>query len=176
MKDLRDIQEKIDKLDSDKLIQIVKNYQQYGYSEDIRNYALGILEVRGITKLDLTLTGNFENHRFEEANRFFSSFKLDSKIALITYLLLVSSRLLKLHQYISSDFMSLLYILLSLLLLIFFAVCLFKSFMSQSDFYKLTGNDYSDGALIYLLLGLPLYIIMYFVFTNQMSERMKSIT
>ena len=176
METLRDIQSRLNKLDSDKLIQVVKNYQQYGYNEEVRNYALEILGTRGVTIQDLKLTGNFENHTFEVAKRLFSSFKLNSRIAFITYLLLVSSLLLDLQSYVSSDFSSLFYIVAITLLLIIFSACLFRSFIVQSDFYKLVGDDYNDGALVYLLFGLPLYVIMYFVFTNQMSEKMKSIT
>ena len=44
--------ERLKKLDTDKLIDVVKNYRQYGYEENLRNSAISLLEERGITTVD----------------------------------------------------------------------------------------------------------------------------
>lgn len=58
--------EKLKGLNDLKLIEAVKNYEQYGYSESLRNNAIAILESRGITVEELKATGNFENHEYRE--------------------------------------------------------------------------------------------------------------
>jgi hypothetical protein len=48
--------------------------------------------------------------------------------------------------------------------------------MNQNQFYKAINKDYgTEGALLYLFLGMPFYIFMYFYFRNQMKEKMKEI-
>jgi 4-amino-4-deoxy-L-arabinose transferase-like glycosyltransferase len=50
---------------------------------------------------------------------------------------------------------------------------LFRSFMDHQQFYRLTGDEYgTSGALIYFFVGMPLYIVMFFFFRNQMKDRM----
>ncbi|MBL4604928.1 MAG: hypothetical protein JKY02_04490, partial [Flavobacteriaceae bacterium] len=54
---MTDINSKLESFDNEKLIDIVKNYQQYGYDNDLRNIAIRILEKRGIDKEQLKLSG-----------------------------------------------------------------------------------------------------------------------
>ena len=55
--------EKLKSLDNDKLIDVVKNYRQYGYSNELRTAAIEILDSRGIDQEKLKLTGNFDNEK-----------------------------------------------------------------------------------------------------------------
>lgn len=64
---MTNINSKLESFNDGKLIDIVKNYKQYGYDNDLRNIALGILEKRGINKEQLELSGNFENHSYKSA-------------------------------------------------------------------------------------------------------------
>ena len=72
-------------LSDNKLIDIVKNFKQYGYDENIRTNAISILEEKGININDLKLTGNFENQKFNDANSYYNSFFKNSKIAFMFY-------------------------------------------------------------------------------------------
>jgi hypothetical protein len=66
--------DRLKNLDSDKLIDVVKNYRQYGYEEDLRTEAITILEERGISKEQLQLTGNFENKKYDNAEDLYKQY------------------------------------------------------------------------------------------------------
>jgi lipopolysaccharide export system permease protein len=171
--ELKDIKERLEKLNSSKLIDVVKNHKQYGYTDDVRAYALTLLEQQGITLEDLHLTGNLENTTYTHANELFLSYKRSSLVALITYCLAILIKALLVYQFIESGkIMSVILIITSILYFIF----LIRSFLIQNDFSKLTGTDIgTEAILVYLFLGMPFYIIMYFVFRIQMKERMSLI-
>ena len=78
-----EIQERLNKLDTEKLIEVVKNYRQYGYTAEVRNYALSLLEKQGIDRSDLQLTGNFENKAFNLASDSYDAYNKNSKIAFV---------------------------------------------------------------------------------------------
>src|SRR6476661_4403749 len=87
---LSGIEDRIMKLDNGKLVDLVKNYRQYGYQEEIRDFALAVLKRRGISKDDLQFTGNLENKSYNYAHDVFASFKRNTVVAFITYLLVLS--------------------------------------------------------------------------------------
>jgi hypothetical protein len=170
-----ELQQRLEKLRSDKLIDVVKNYRQYGYTESVRTYALSLLEQRGISQNDLLMTGNLENKRYEFATGLLAAFNRNSGRAFFFYLLVLAFKAAGSWSGTVGAAGTILatgMIAASVLYFLF----LVKSFLAQSDFYEASGERYgSDGALTYLLLGLPFYFIMYFVFRNQMKERLQSL-
>ena len=50
---MADLMTTLKTLDNSKLIDVVKNYKQYGYDEETRNSAISILEERGVSIQDL---------------------------------------------------------------------------------------------------------------------------
>lgn len=175
--ELFEIKERLERLDANKLIDVVKNYRQYGYSDEIRNYAITLLEQRGITRSDLQLTGNFENSKYDHVRHVFNAFNRNSKIAFILYTVFVSVRFILPHLLKRTDSVSTLLLVVYILSFVTFFIFLLISFLDQSRFYKLAGDDYgTDGALVYLFIGMPFYIFMYFVFKKQMREKLKLVT
>jgi hypothetical protein len=171
--ELAEIRDRLTKLDADKQIDIVKNYRQYGYSNEIRDYVIYLLDKKGITTTDLQLTGNLENSSYNYAEDIYMSYRKNSILALILYSALVIWRFVL--PWMNASFSEISMLIVGSGLLIFYLVCLYRSFQDQSEFYKATGDRYgSDGALVYLLLGFPLYIIMYFFFQSQMKEKLKT--
>jgi len=173
---MTDKHERLLKLDNDKLIDVVKNYRQYGFDDQVRETAINILSDRGITQEQLQITGSFENKTYDYANDIFASFLMNSKIAFVMYLLLFFSRLL--IPLLSDDSVGLAWTLLisTILSFILYFVFLTMSFMNQNQFYKAIGQDYgTEGALLYLFLGMPFYMFMYFYFRNQMKDKMKEV-
>ena len=165
-----DIKEKLSKLDRSKLTDIVKNYRQYGYSDDVRAYTIKLLEQHGISQEDLRLTGNLENTTYTYANDILSSYKRNSLIAFVSYCFTIVIKGLTIYHFVTPTYMTSILLIVSTIVYLIF---LLMSFFNQNEFYKLTGSDYgSEGILLYLFLGMPLYIFMYFVFRNQMKERM----
>lgn len=173
---MTDKHERLLKLDNDKLIDVVKNYRQYGYDDQLRETAISILADRGISKEQLQITGSFENKTYDYANDLYASFLKNSKIAFVMYLVLFSSRII--IQIIPDDSVGLAWTLLiaTVLSFILYFVFLIMAFINQNQFYKAIGKDYgTEGALLYLFLGMPFYMFMYFYFRNQMKDNMKEI-
>lgn len=168
--------DRLKNLDSDKLIDVVKNYRQYGYEEDLRTEAITILEERGISKEQLQLTGNFENKKYDKAEDLYNSFTNNSKITLVLYGTMLLTNILSPMILSVNESIGFLILILGIGSLIFFLVFVIRSFINQSQFYKTIGEEYgTEGALIYLFLGMPLYLFMYFYFLNQMKQKMKEI-
>jgi len=165
--------EKLKTLDNKQLIDVVKNYRQYGYDEPTRAAAIAILETRGISKEQLQLSGNFENQTYNEAEQLYRDFRANSNIAFIAYgtFLLLNVLLPLLMNPVPNGF-----IIVDLLAFISFFVFLIRAFLKQAQFYKAINQDFgAEGALLYIFLGMPFYIFMYFYFRNQMKEKMKYI-
>lgn len=169
--------EKLKSLDNDKLIDVVKNYRQYGYDEIIRNTAITILHERGISKEDLKLSGNFDNHTYNRAGSLYELFNQNSKKAFIAYGIIFMNNLIFpiiIDNY--SETIGIVYTLLTWTTINLYFFFLIKSFLNQDKFYKVINqNNGSEGVIMYLFLGLPFYIVMYFYFKKQMTEKMKEI-
>jgi hypothetical protein len=169
--------ERLKSFDSKKLIDIVKNYRQYGYDEKLRNDTLEILEKRGINKEQLILTGNFKNENYDSAKDIYESFNRNSKYALILYgIILIMSILISIISTDKLNFLSSAMLIIDLILIGLFIIFLVKSIINQSQFHKTIGkkND-SEFMLTFLVLGIALYFILYFYFRNKMNEQMKLI-
>lgn len=76
--------ERLRGFDSHKLVDVVRNYRQYGYPPAIRDFALGILRDRGHDIAHLEYTGAFSNHDFTRAEALFESFKTSTLLALLS--------------------------------------------------------------------------------------------
>lgn len=169
-------QERLLKLDNDKLVDVVKNYRQYGYDNELRDSAITILKDRGISKEQLQLTGNFENKSYDYANDSYSSFLKNSQIAFVIYLFLFISKVIASIYPNGSEGVVTAILITTIIALVLYFVFLIMSFLNQNRFYKSIGEDYgTEGALLYLFLGMPFYMLMYFYFRNQMKGKMKEI-
>lgn len=174
---MKNITKKLNKLDNSKLIDVVKNYRQYDYDDDLRATAISILDKRGIRKDHLQLTGNLENKTYDYAHELFNSFTKNSKITFILYIILLLTNSIGSTIFSISESIGLFTVVLNWGTLLGYFIFLIKSFINQTQFYKVIKKGYGiEGALLYLFLGMPFYIFMYFYFRNQMKEKMKEIT
>jgi len=163
--------ERLKKLDDTKLIDVVKNYRQYGYDEELRNSAIGILESRGHDMESLILRGDFENKSYNDAELYFKSFEKQSKLAFIFYGLILIVKILIPLITKSIESVQLIIVIVFWISLFGYIVSLIQSFMSQSKYYKLIGKQESQlNPGLFFTLGMFLYMIMYFVFRKQMKE------
>lgn len=176
MSDYTEKLDKLDKLDNSKLIDIVKNYRQYGYDKEIRSIALTLLDERGIDKKQLQLTGNFKNNTYSLVLKLYKRFRETSKIAFILFVILLLINILESVAFISSEFYYTLIFILNIFLLISYLFFLTRSFILHNQFYKKIDQTYmSSNILFYILIGMPLYIFVYFYLRNQMKEKIKEI-
>jgi hypothetical protein len=168
--------EKLRNLDTNKLFDIVKNYRQHGYDEDLRDIAITILEERGITKEQLSVTGNYSNKTYEIARELYQSFTKNSQIAFVLNIAVFFTSFLLMLMFENSINHKLEFFVIRLTISILYIIFLVKAYMNQNQFYKCIGKEYSmEGTLIYLFIGLPFYFIMYFIYKNQMKESMQKI-
>ena len=173
---MTDYSERLKNLDDKKLMDVVKNYRQYGYDDNMRTTAISILNSRGIKNEQLQLTGNFENKTYDYAQKLFDAFNRNSKIAFILFLITLLTNILTPILSQSSQNIATIALLVSFISLIGYFAFLIKSFFNQNQFYKTINQDYgTEGALMYLFLGMPFYVFMYFYFKKQMIEKMKEI-
>ena len=163
-------------LENKQLIDIVKNYRQYGYDQEMRDEAILILEKRGVSQEHLRLTGNLENTDYNHAIDLYASFVSNSRVAFVLYLSILLNSLL--IPFLFSDSATFLQFgsILNWMFVILYFIFLIKSFLNQDQLYKIIDEKTdSENVLVYLLLGIPFYILAYFYFKNQMKEKMKGI-
>lgn len=168
--------ETLNRLDSTKLMDIVKNYRQYGLEEAVKINAIAILGERGINTEELAMAGTLSNHTYDSADELYRSFNRNSKIALVAYTLLVSLRFVDPILFPNAVELSWAFSIMALVIAIVYIVHLLRSFMNQDRFYKIAGDNYgTNGAVIYFIFGLPFYLFAFFLFRSQMKDKMKEI-
>jgi lipopolysaccharide export system permease protein len=167
--------EKLRSLDNEKLIDVVKNYRQYGYDNEYRDNAILILDNRGINREHLALTGNLENLTFDRADEVYNSYSKNSKTAFVLYLIMLSLNLIVPVFSLNSGTYGTFTLIIRIVVSASYLVLLYKAYHNQIEFYKITGREYGkEGVLVYFF-GMPIYFILYFYFKSQMKERMKEI-
>ena len=162
------MREKLLKFSDEKLIDIVKNYRQYGYNIELRNETLEILSERGISPEILDLQGNLNNEQFINSEELYNSFDKYSKIAFVAYLIVLVLN-------IFGNILPFINLLLPPAGIIFL-IYIIKSFITQEKFYKTIGIQRSQfDAIICFIVGMPLYIGMYFYYKNLMKVELNKI-
>lgn len=173
---MEEINDRLIKLDNSKLVDVVKNYKQYGYDESIRKSALHILKSRGIEEEDLKFTGNLNNYNYERAIEISMKYTKNSGIAFLLYVTTILTNIIISIIANSSEILAWTLLILNILSFIFYFVFLLISAHNHVEFYKFIGKELGTGDLIlYIVIGMPFYIIQYFYFKKQMMEEMKLI-
>ncbi len=161
----------INNLDNNQIIDIIKNYKQYNYTEKHKNTALLIINSRGISNEQLKFSGNFTNQNFEEALRLKNIYVEDSKLAFILYFISLISILIGMvlennnFPYIGNTLF-----IFGLISEIFFLFSLVKSFISHSNLNKHLNKDTFSNAIVFSLIGLPFYFLLYFYQKKKIEE------
>ena len=167
----------LDQFENDKLIDIVKNFRQYGLSLNYKQTALKILNTRGISELELKMAGNLSNQNYENALRLYIDFKENSKLALVLNVLTIVLGLG--GSFLSNnEFPTLGQILsgIAILSLIFFVVVFQKTTSNQSDFYKLLSIKFLTNSFVFIILGIPLFFLYRPFFVKKMKEDLLKIS
>jgi len=170
-----EINEKLKSFNDNKLIDIVKNYRQYGYGDDIRNTAISILESHGIDLDVLKLRGDLINTTYDDAIQEFKSFESSSKVAFVLYGLMLIFRIV---SSLAKDIevLQIICVILFWISFIGFFIFLIKSFVNQSKYYEMIGKKESQlNPGLYFTVGLIIYVVMYFVFRKQMRDEINEI-
>jgi lipopolysaccharide export system permease protein len=160
-----------------KLIDIVKNFRQFGLSLNYKQTALKILNSRGISELELKMGGNLSNQKYENALRLYIDFKENSKLALVlntlTIVLGFGSSVLSNNDFpiIGTTLSG-----IAILTLLFFVVVFQKTTSNQSDFYKLLSIKFLTNSFVFIILGIPLFFLYRTYFVKKMKEDLLKIS
>ena len=163
--------------ENDKLIDIVKNFRQFGLSLNYKQTALKILNSRGISELELKIGGNLSNQKYENALRLYIDFKENSKLALVlntlTIVLGFGSSVLSYNDFpiIGTTLSG-----IAILTLLFFVVVFQKTTLNQSDFYKLLSIKFLKNSFVFIILGIPLFFLYRPYFVKKMKEDLLKIS
>ena len=150
--------EKLKHMQTQNLIDVVRNYQKHGYSNEIRDSALLILAERGISQEALKLSGKIDNLEYHEAQAQYRKFTTNSFIGLFLYVLSV----------IVLQDLPLLSMLFYLATLIFVGL----SFRNVHKLSKLLNDDSINFSLIFIFLSLIFYFIMFFIVRKEIKDKM----
>ncbi len=154
------------------LIDIAQRYKQYELEEISRETALHILESRGISTLNLKLSGQLDNSKFDRAEQHLKSYYRNSNIGLVTYimsiLLIVATAFV---GNVTADILSLIGIVFGLVTLIFVMIAA----TNYTKVRKAIGKDDSNLFFILFLIGLPAYFIIYLFTRSKLKKELKNI-
>ncbi|MDA9056425.1 LptF/LptG family permease [Flavobacteriaceae bacterium] len=163
--------------ENNKLIDVVKNFRQFGLSLNYKQTALRILNTRGISELELKMGGNLSNQNYENALRLYIDFKENSKLALVLNVLTIVIGFC--GSFLSNNEFPILGQILSgiaILSLIFFVVMFQKTTSNQSDFYKLLSIKFLTNSFVFIILGIPLFFLYRPYFIKKMKEDLLKIS
>jgi lipopolysaccharide export system permease protein len=158
------------------LIDIVKNYRQYDFDDSYRNTSLLLLKNRGISEDELRFGGNLVNENYENALRYKIDYDENSSIAFKLYFITLASQIFgAVLNNNGFPIIGKILIVLGSIATLLYLISFFKSFMSQSNFYKILGGKIMSNAIALILLGIPLYFIYHFYFKSKLKEDLKQI-
>ncbi len=176
----RESTEKFSSLSEQQLISVVKNYQQYGYTEGERALVIEMLASKGINEERLKILGAFENKEYENAKENYASYKKSSKLAFYFYIPFLLSALalpilnnnVKLEKWMSVGLIVTVVIFGALFLYHYIRTNIFLKNVTDA-----TGNEATNKLLAFFItsFGIPLYFIVYFLINNRIKQDIKGI-
>ena len=167
----------LNELDTAQLKKIIKEYQKLGQSLKYRNSAIQILKQRGISELELKMSGYLTNQTYESALRLYIDFKENSKLALVFNFLTILTGLIG-SVLINNGFESLgnLIVGIAIISLIFYLIIFEKSINNQAQFYTFVAVKFIKKSFILILLGLPIFYFYRSYFIRKMEEELLKIS
>jgi lipopolysaccharide export system permease protein len=167
---------KLDTYENDKLIDVVKNFRQHNRSLNYKQTALTILNSRGISELELKMSGHLSNLNYESATQHYIDFKENSKLGLalniVTITLGLGGAILNNNEF---PVIGKILTTIAIVSLIFFLIVFQKTISKQSDFYKLIEIKFFKKSFVSILLGMPLFYFYRMYFIKKMEEDLNKI-
>ncbi len=161
------------------LKEVVKNYKQYNYSDAMRYGAIDRLEVLGITKENLKVQGFYENTTYNKAEKYFNDYKKFNKYTLLNYLvyIVLFAVALFIPEIIGKNPTVILgYQITQIVMLVIFYILYTLTLIAISNFFSEIGKKQTTGLIIlFWLLGIPGFLIIYFLYKNKMKEELQVI-
>ncbi|AXG70825.1 putative permease YjgP/YjgQ family protein [Kordia sp. SMS9] len=176
----RESTEKFKALSNTRLMNVVKRYRQFNYTEGERSLAIGILEERGISQRRLKVLGFFENVQYDKADSSHKKFFNTSKLTFLYYI--ISSIFggaipILLNNVKMDDWLIAILFAVWIISLLFYLYNFIKSFFHLHDLSKALGDEggINNTVQIIYFIGIPIYFIMYFFIKNRIKQALDSI-
>lgn len=155
----------LESLDSERLKDIVKDYQKYGYDSSILNIVLSVLKERGTNFFDVKM----KKFNYQETQGSLLSFVKNAKITAALYLgvilFFVADRLLK------SNITDWLYIIA----VAGYILSYIKTYIYYFDFYKSLDKKVKKNQLIMIFISLICFPLIYIYLKKQMGKEINNI-
>lgn len=162
--------------ENEKLINIVKNFRQYKHALNYKQSALAVLNSRGISELELKMSGDLTNLNYENAVQYYIDFKENSKLGLalnsICLVLGLGGLILNNNGF---PVVGKTFTVIAVLVLIFFLIVLKKTIKNQSTFYDFLEVKFFNKAFILILIGMPIFYFYRKYFITKMEEDLNKI-
>jgi lipopolysaccharide export system permease protein len=162
--------------ENEKLINIVKNFRQYKHALNYKQSALAVLNSRGISELELKMSGDLTNLNYENAVQYYIDFKENSKLGLalnsICLVLGLGGLILNNNGF---PVVGKTFTVIAVLVLIFFLIVLKKTIKNQSSFYDFLEVKFFNKAFILILIGMPVFYFYRKYFITKMEEDLNKI-
>ena len=167
----------IDRFENDKLIDLVKNYRHYGLSITHKTNALQLLEQRGITELELKLSGNLSNESFESGVRHMEDYHENATLANYAHLTLlifgIGGLILNTN---GLPTVGKILVTIGIFSVLLFLVLFTKVLKNQSEFYKILKKKFMTHNVVFIILALPLFFLYRLYFNKKMNEDLTKIS
>lgn len=170
----------IDKLkgfENHKLIDLIQNYRQYGFNIDHKNYALNILEQRGVSELELRMSGQLINESYENGVRHLEDYHENATLGVLAHSVFLIFGIigLVLNNNGAPEVGNIL-VLIAILSLVLFLIVFPKVLKYQSEFYKILNKKFTTNNVIFIILAFPLFFLYRLYFNRKMKEDLAKIS
>ncbi|MFC7358459.1 LptF/LptG family permease [Jejudonia soesokkakensis] len=156
---------------------IVKNYRQYNYSEDMKRGALRELKAKGYTEEQLKFSGDFENITYTNASNALHSFSSNSKKALSFYIISILALAGMIYfnnvKMELSDVLKTTSDILQVGSILLFYTFVIRALIAHSKFKKIIGKEQDVSVwILFLVLGPAIYIFLHFSVKKNLKEEL----
>ena len=170
----------IDKLkgfENHKLIDLIQNYRQYGFNIDHKNYALNILEQRGVSELELRMSGQLINESYENGVRHLEDYHENATLGVLAHSVFLIFGIigLVLNNNGGPEVGNIL-VLIAILSLVLFLIVFPKVLKYQSEFYKILNKKFTTNNVIFIIVAFPLFFLYRLYFNRKMKEDLAKIS
>lgn len=167
----------LEHFENDKLIDLVKNYRHYGLGISHKANALQVLTKRGITELELKLSGNLSNESYESGIRHMQDYYENATLANYAHIALlvfgISGLILNNN---GLPTLGKIMVTIGVLSAVLFFILFPKVLKNQSEFYTLLKKKFMTHNVVFIILALPLFFLYRLYFNKKMNEDLTKIS
>lgn len=172
--------EKFSALSDQQLMDVVKNYRQYNYTDGERSLAIEMLSDRGISERRLKVLGFFENKQYQKAIDSHKKFLKTSKRTFLFYVLSLifsTATPILLNNVALDDWIFGILFFISFASLLLYLFYFIKSLFHLGDLSKALGEKSGINNVVQLIyfFGIPIYFITYFFIKNRIKQELEAI-